>query len=457
MNVQQRDKLFEKIETIRKFDLDKIAVRAFSNSEDITKEKIGGYTVAEFKQTLYRVIDQLEAELKTQEFIHLPPNVNNVLGQNINLDNHLEHIASNLRSNNLEAIKSHLMALITYQKAYGFWSKSVAKLHDVDAVKLKEAEAEIGTLKAKLEQQIEETNRVKQELEKQRKELGSLTRNKRQELDQITNELQNAQTQSKSINQLLQQSQQEKGKIEEIASTQNKLLDDLRKRTEEEKKTFNTFSEDSTELKQKLEKTVHASEEKFTQFEAHYNFINSKKEEIEKLTGMAADGALGNRFFKRQESLKGNLELWKWFILIAVIATGGWVFIVFDRLATTDFSEWINLIINVIKTLPAFVLAGFVIRQYVKERNLQEEYAYRAAVAMTLTAYSEMLKEGDDTKNNSRQQMLLDSISRLYTSPRIHKPSEDRILTLSTKDLRGAVNDLTAVVKEVKNEILLKK
>jgi hypothetical protein len=456
MNVQQRDNVLKKIEEVRKFDLDKIAVRYLSNSEDITKERIGGYTVPEFKQIFYRTIDQLEAELKTLEYVHLHPNVN-IFGQNINLEEQLNQIVNKLTNNSIQSIHSHLVLLINYQKAYGFWSKSLAKVHDVDALKLKEAEEEINTLKSRLEQLIEETKRVKQELENQRKDLKTLTQNKRQELDQITNELQNAQTQTKSINQLLQQSQQEKGKIEEIASTQNKLLDDLRKRTEEEKKTFNTFSEDSTELKQKLEKTVHASEEKFTQFEAHYNFINSKKEEIEKLTGMAADGALGNRFFKRQESLKGNLELWKWFILIAVIATGGWVFIVFDRLATTDFSEWINLIINVIKTLPAFVLAGFVIRQYVKERNLQEEYAYRAAVAMTLTAYSEMLKEGDGTKNNSRQQMLLDSISRLYTSPRIHKPSEDRILTLSTKDLRGAVNDLTAVVKEVKNEILLKK
>ena len=61
------------------------------------------------------------------------------------------------------------------------------------------------------------------------------------------------------------------------------------------------------------------------------------------------------------------------------------------------------------------LLVGFVFNQYGKERNLQEEYAFKSAIAMTLTSYSQMLSEddGDIKTKSSKQEMLLKSIKKL--------------------------------------------
>ena len=93
---------------------------------------------------------------------------------------------------------------------------------------------------------------------------------------------------------------------------------------------------------------------------------------------------------------------------------------------------------------------GFVFSQYKKERNLQEEYAFKSAVAMTLTAYSEMLSNADNDDNNSRQQMLLKSIELVYNQPQIHPVKSETLFSFNTKDLKETVVELTDTLKNIK-------
>jgi hypothetical protein len=91
---------------------------------------------------------------------------------------------------------------------------------------------------------------------------------------------------------------------------------------------------------------------------------------------------------------------------------------------------------------------GFVFNQYNKERNLQEEYAFKSAVAMTLTAYSNMLENKDEEGNKTRQEMLLKSIEQLYNQPRIHSQTRE---SKSTNQLKEVIQSLSDVVRNFKS------
>ena len=75
---------------------------------------------------------------------------------------------------------------------------------------------------------------------------------------------------------------------------------------------------------------------------------------------------------------------------------------------------------------------------------------------MTITAYSDMLKDSDKAENASRQQMLLGAIDKIFNSPRIYREQSDRILSFSTRDLKESIKELTSTVKELKDDVLNK-
>ncbi len=54
----------------------------------------------------------------------------------------------------------------------------------------------------------------------------------------------------------------------------------------------------------------------------------------------------------------------------------------------------------------------YAIAQYNKERNFQEEYAFKSATALTIKAYSDILK---DDKN--KDELVLKAVFGIYRSP----------------------------------------
>ncbi len=456
MNTKQRNEILNKIQNINQHDLDSIIAKAFPNSENLNEECIGQFNAPEFKSYLKRAIKQLESEINSDDFHFLQTSAVNVTksGDIIDLSQTLENINAYLSRNELQHIEGNLKNLINYQIAYGFWNKSKAKIHNVAPLEIKKSKENLMTLQEQVKLQINHLTKQKEEVDKIKQEFSMFINTKKGEWSEIESLLSQVKGNANTINTLLQDSQANKGKIEEVLNTQNKLLDDVRTRIETERNKYEEFEKKNLKTEESLKSTLSEAEKKFKAFEEHFNFIESKKNDILKLTGYAADGSLGSKFFARQIELKKSILIWGIAVLISVVGTGVWVYLVFTRFASVSETEWIGLIINILKTVPAFLLMGFTIKQYVKERSLQEEYAYRAAVAMTITAYSEMLKDSDSENNLSRQKMLLDAITKVYASPRIHRDREDRIFSMSTRDLREAVKELTSTVKEIKNDVL---
>lgn len=172
---------------------------------------------------------------------------------------------------------------------------------------------------------------------------------------------------------------------------------------------------------------------------------NKSVENIKRMMGYIADGTLNHSFNKRKQGINKNAVKWFWISVISFVLAIAWIVIVFTFLRTNTGCIWADILIGAIKSSIAVFAFGFALNEYGKERNLQEEYAFREAVAGTLTAYLEQLEtcEKEEMKN-----LLIETVEKLYTKPVI-SAKEYKMMKIDTKDIADSIKPIVDVVKPV--------
>lgn len=453
MNISQKQTILTEIETMLSFDFDSLIISQFPENTDFNSIMFGKYPVLEFKALYYKTIQQLKAEVENGLGLLLPnqEDFHNDYGQVLlgrdlhNLYSYLQNIA------NKEAAAELLDKLIYYQIRQGFWDRSSVKLHDVNIDKINTAQQQLELVQKNLTENLQKFEELKKLFETKQDEVNAFFTIKKEEMAEINRLLAEATTSNTRITELVSAAT---NKDTEISGVLKNVTDKLATITENitaYQASFTTIETEAATLKQQLETTTSTALQNLDKSKQGVEFIDSKREEIVRLTGMAADGSLGSKFDQRQNTLAGGLSFWKWGVPIVTIISILWVIVVFTWLSAHTDNIWINLLVNLLKTTPAFILMGFVFSQYGKERNLQEEYAFKSAVAMTLTAYSSMLEKRDDDSNKTRQEMLLKSIQQVYMQPRIHSEKTDKIHMMNGQHLKEAIQTLSEAVKNIKN------
>ena len=176
--------------------------------------------------------------------------------------------------------------------------------------------------------------------------------------------------------------------------------------------------------------------------------ILSQKQEVENLIGAAADGSLGTHFRERKNQIQKNVITFGVLSIASLIATTELVRRMFYGFDINN-SDWIHFVINVLRTSPAWFLVWWLIRMYSKERKLQEEYAFKSAMAMTMREHSKLLKatdSGEVDKRDSQQIMLLKALDNIYSPPDTKQSKEGE--NISTKNIEGFISKLTELIKE---------
>ena len=176
--------------------------------------------------------------------------------------------------------------------------------------------------------------------------------------------------------------------------------------------------------------------------------ILSQKQEVENLIGAAADGSLGTHFKERKKQIQTNVITFIVLVIVSLIATAVWVFIVFYGFDINN-SDWIHFVINILRTSPAWFLVWWLISRYSKERKLQEEYAFKSAIAMTMREHSKLLKatdSGEVDNRDSQQIMLLRAMNNIYSPPDTKQSKEGD--NINPKNVEGFISKLTELIKE---------
>ncbi len=188
------------------------------------------------------------------------------------------------------------------------------------------------------------------------------------------------------------------------ASTLEGSIQELVNSAEESKETFETQN-----------KTLLEIEEKIKKFEL----------EITEQLGRAGSGALALAFSLRQGEIEKELK--KWFFILASTTIG----LIFVSLTFFIYSFFVQLnlqfFLKLTISLPFIYAEWFATRQYNKERFILERYAFKAAQAKSLSAFSKTVNEideSDDGKSNT-QQFVINSIEKIYIAPKLDSSDEE--------------------------------
>lgn len=141
------------------------------------------------------------------------------------------------------------------------------------------------------------------------------------------------------------------------------------------------------------------------------------------------------------------MHWWIWGAIVSLLALVGWIYLVFTNWPANTGNEWANIVINAIKSSPLAFLFGYALKQISKNHNIKEEYAYREAVALTLTAYMEQL---DKEENNDKKKLLLETVEKLYTKPILSTDEMKSPIKIDSKDFADLMGKLTDAINTIK-------
>ncbi|MFD1122015.1 hypothetical protein ACFQ2T_05840 [Methylophilus flavus] len=152
---------------------------------------------------------------------------------------------------------------------------------------------------------------------------------------------------------------------------------------------------------------------------AAYDQLNK---EVEALIAPAVAGSLSQAFTSRKTTLLYGRIVWG---LIALIAgsysitatysfTGeiGAAILMPNEHAITSQILWASIAIRSIVLFPLYAAFGFSFSQYRKERDFEEEYAHKAAVATSLPNYGDLTREPA-----VRDQIVTGATNVIFTAP----------------------------------------
>jgi hypothetical protein len=160
--------------------------------------------------------------------------------------------------------------------------------------------------------------------------------------------------------------------------------------------------------------------------------IDALKESVKNLIEPAVSGSLSKAFSDRQEKLKSNRRVWFWLsVATGIIATFSTFYIVnciaelfdpafpkdatplqIEKILKREIPKTAIALLRIGILIPVYGLFIYSFKHYNKERNLEEEYAHRAAVASSLPNYGNLAADPE-----VKDQIVSSASNVIFTSP----------------------------------------
>lgn len=455
MTLDEKDSCLIMAKGIAVQKLEKLAAEVYEGDE-LQSVTIEEYTLIELIDLLKRTIKQLIAELNSDSWKLLPNSLIDARQNSVSLKGQLTGIYNSLTAKeSFDSWLPYLLFIIRYEMNHGFWDRSKSKVHNLNELNLAKAQTDVNVLIQDLRNGLDETNKVYNRLESSIKDLNNYTEQKEHQFNSLEKTLELASQSLASVRNSEKEASTSNGKIATLLDQTDKTLDASRKKINQDRKTFDELRGDIATVRQQVSDEFDQLSEHRIAFdglvasarEAETHILD-QEERIMTLVGFAADGTLGGVFNNRKKELQWSVGLWIGLSLASVALAVYWVLYVFQKTPSQDHNgvNWLILLANVVRTSPMFVLVYFCLSQYTKERNIQEEYAFKSAVSMTVTAYADMIGTGEV---NERVKMLMDTIQRIYVPPVLGKPIKP--VSIRSKHFAQAAKSMADTAQNMKS------
>lgn len=178
----------------------------------------------------------------------------------------------------------------------------------------------------------------------------------------------------------------------------------------------------------KLEQTKATIDKELEKLLINNRDVEILKGEVRTLIAPAVAGSLSEAFTSRRNALLKGRVIWA---IIAGIGGVASVFYTYDFVAAVSEamlkngvasgSSWPIALIRSVILIPVYAAFGFAFSQYKKERDFEEEYAHKAAVATSLPNYGDLAREPA-----VRDQIVTGATNVIFTSPTSRSKESDK-------------------------------
>jgi hypothetical protein len=203
-----------------------------------------------------------------------------------------------------------------------------------------------------------------------------------------------------------------------------------------------------------LEATRVALDKELDRLRLNSESVETLRGEVTKLIGPAIAGSLSQEFSNRRDSLSRTRMIWG---IVAVVFAAGGALATYEvvnaigdaisKLQSTPNVNsgvlWASALVRTAVILPLFAAFGFAFSQYKKERDFEEEYAHKAAVATSLPNYGDLTRDA-----TVRDQIVTAATDVIFSSP-----TPKRLDTAKAEDtMKGISGVLDSAAKLVRRQ-----
>lgn len=215
-------------------------------------------------------------------------------------------------------------------------------------------------------------------------------------------------------------------------------------------------------LGQDIEERSKIIDDELTKILSNKGEIESIKASVNSLIEPAVAGSLSKSFSDRKEALNKNQE--RWFlvsIIAAAISIVATIVIVWSIVGVFSSDEvlkalendkngtsgvvWSTIGLRIGALIPIYSIFLLSFLQYKKERDLEEEYAHKAAVATSLPNYGGLAVE-----NDVKDQILSEASKVIFTSPSRKETAETKGETIGVAQLNGLLGNIHKLIPKTK-------
>lgn len=452
MNRQQKEQVLGLLDAFDAINFNDKVAESFKDSGDISQVMLGDINVYDYVTLVNKVRNHFRQEFDDLNYVTLPFSYN--YGSEIgsgNLLSDLSNMNANISGANYSNSLAFVYRLANYQRVNGFWELNTRRAFKKTERKLQEEYELLEMKKSLIEQRILELDNFVKRVEDAEVSVSTFLDECQSQVKNYEALLQNLVSQNDSINNMFNSTTSVVEKINsQLALSENKnnsidkIFDDSEKALNAIKLNISQYKDEYSEISKKLIALNSSFDEKLAFVADKESYFKERNDYLDALIGREVGASLFETFKQRKNELAPSVNFWKYAVPFLAVSTVLWIFFLF-HLSEGQTMDYKLIIINSIKALPAIGLLLFGIAQYSKERNFQEEYAFKSAVALTLKAYAEQL-----ISEENKDALILSSVSSIYKSPIYHsklKVEDGKSAIDSVSDLLGKFKDINLTKK----------
>ena len=411
MNRQQRDELLDSINLLENSRDEYLHTYAGVSVHDRTVRLV---QLRKALENVKRPFAQLCDKMKTGDWLYLPfelPEPACVRDSELTyfgmppktLSQLIVLIAASIKKRNVTVLSICTRNLAVYEMMFGFWNAPQKDNLDERVAAITEAEEKTCALFEKASEEFERILKMTDLVKTQMVSVTEVEQNAKAKSAEAAEKV-------AEIQALTEQLDARKQGLEELRESLMLKMADAEDKDRQFSEKMESAQNLIDQVSAKISEIDSMTENSLKGVQACLTTSSEKVEEIKKMTDFVGGGSLGSSFSKRKRSLGWKARVW---LLLSLALFGGcswWIYNVFTRFGVHTDSVWADVVINVAMSSMAVFALIFALWEYGKERKLQEEYAFRETIVLTLTACLEQL---DACNRDDVKKLLSESFYRI--------------------------------------------